>query len=34
MSQNGSVREVVRDFAEADESFRLRAGWFHLEEAK
>jgi hypothetical protein len=34
MSQDDSVKEIVRDFADADEAFRLCAGWLQLEKAE
>jgi hypothetical protein len=34
VNQDGSVEEIVRDFADADEAFRLCAGWLQLEKAE
>lgn len=32
MSRNDSIQEIVRHYADADESSRLRTGWFQLEQ--
>lgn len=34
MSQDDSIREMVRHYRDADESSRLRTGWFQLEHAR
>jgi len=34
MSKNDSIHEIVRHYADADESSRLRTGWFQLEQAR
>jgi ubiquinone/menaquinone biosynthesis C-methylase UbiE len=34
MSKDDSIEEIVRHYADADESFRLRTGWFQLEQAR
>src|ERR1700693_1288400 len=34
MSNDDSIREVIRHYVDVDESSRLRAGWFQLEKAR
>lgn len=34
MSNDDSIREIIRHYGEADESSRLRSGWFQLEQAR
>ena len=34
MSNNESIQEIVRHYADADESSRLRTGWFQIEQVR